>query len=189
MARRGRPRDPNAKRRQTTSAGRAPDADYGTICLQLRRAEMIGAPTGRIEGGKVFTEGDAALSASTLGVLLARGLIDRRQFEAGERYQRLAWAAYGRPFARGLDIARPRGTPAGAAEADTPDHDDLRRSGARHALAKADARLAALDRAALGAVKRACQNDQADGVLHAPLLSGLDALARMWGLGCPTAGR
>ncbi|MGE0667961.1 MAG: hypothetical protein AB7O49_15500 [Sphingomonadales bacterium] len=42
MARRGRPRDPNAKRRQTTAAGRLPSADHGTIHTQLRRAEAVG---------------------------------------------------------------------------------------------------------------------------------------------------
>jgi hypothetical protein len=97
MARRGRPRDPNAKRRQTTLAGRAPTADHGTTQLQLHRARLVGAAVHGIEDGQVVADRDLALSGSALGMALARGVISRRQFEAGERYQALAWAAYGRP--------------------------------------------------------------------------------------------
>lgn len=181
MTRRGRRRDPNAKRRQTTVAGRMPLQDHGTILTQLRRAEAVGATVLLVEDGKVLADIDPALSRSQLAMLLARGVIGRRRFDAGERYQELAWAAFGRPFARAVDIARPRGDlPTG--EQETQDADDRRRSGARRALARADAHLAALGGGPLHAVKRVCQFDQpvpasADGLLAA----GLDALAAYWG--------
>lgn len=184
MGRRGRPRNPNARRRQTTLAGRAPAADHGTTQLQLRRAEALGAMVCRIEDGRVVADRDLALSGSQLGVLLARGAISRRQFEAGERYQALSWAAYGRPFARAVDIARPRGDGRGEAELETPDADDRRRTGARRALARVDARLAVLGGGPLRAVKRVCQFDQPpDAGALTMLAAGLDALAAWWGLG------
>ncbi len=184
MARRGRPRDPNAKRRQTTVAGRLPTADHGTIQTQLRRAEAVGASVLLIEEGRVVADIDPALSRSQLAVLLARGLIGRRRFDAGERYQELAWAAYGRPFARAVDIGRPRGDRPGSAAQETLEADDRRRSGARKALARADAHLGALGTETLQAVKRVCQFDQPAAVTTLPLLaSGLDALATWWGLG------
>jgi hypothetical protein len=183
MARRGRRRDPNVKRRQTTVAGRMPDADHGTTQLQLRRAEAVGAAVWRVEDGRVFTDLDPALSVSQLGVLLARGAIDRRRFEAGERYQALAWAAFGRPFARAVDVARPRGDGPMGALPEARDGDDRRRTGARRALARADAHLATFSGAALQAVKRACQFDQpVSGESIGPLIDGLAALSKWWGL-------
>lgn len=188
MARRGRPRDPKAKRRQTTMAGRAPVADHGTTQLQLHRAKLVGAAVQGIEDGRVLAEGNLALAASGLGILLARGVINRRQFEAAERYQALAWAAYGRPFARAVDIARPRGEGSGDAEIDATDADDRRRTGARRMLARADAQLAALGRGAPQAVKQACQFERPPAADDRLLLrSSLDALATWWGLGKPRA--
>lgn len=184
MARRGRPRDPNAKRRQTTLAGRVPTADHGTIQMQLRRAEAVGASVLVVEGGKVVADIDPALSRSQLAILLARGVIGRRLFDAGERYQELAWAAYGRPFARAVDVGRPRGDLPGSAEPETLDTDDRRRSGARKALARADAHLAALGADTVQVVKRVCQFDQPVSSAAIKLLAaGLDALATWWGLG------
>lgn len=184
MARRGRPRDPNAKRRQTTLAGRAPTADHGTTQLQLHRARLVGAAVHGIEDGQVVADRDLALSGSALGMALARGVISRRQFEAGERYQALAWAAYGRPFARAVDIARPRGDGRADAEMDTPDADDRRRTGGRRMLARVDAHLTALGNGPVRAVKQMCQFDQSPGAEALPLLlAGLDSLAAWWGLG------
>jgi hypothetical protein len=180
MARRGRPRNPAAKRRQTTLAGRAPDHDHGTLQQQLRRAEMVGARAIRVEDGRVLADRNADLSHSRLGILLAGGAITHRQFEAGERYQHLAWAAYGRPFARGLDIARPRDGAPSAASAEVPDGDDGRRTGARRMLARVDAYLLARDKDAAESVKRACQFDRETEV--AALRLGLTALAAWWGL-------
>lgn len=180
MARRGRPRNPAAKRRQTTLAGRAPDCDHGTLQQQMRRAEMVGARAIRIEDGRVLADRNADLSHSRLGILLAGGAITRRQFEAGERYQHLAWAAYGRPFARGLDIARPRDGAPSAAEPDMLDGDDRRRTGARRMLAKVDEYLTARDREAADSVKRVCQFDRETE--DASLRLGLTALAVWWGL-------
>jgi hypothetical protein len=183
MARRGRPRNPNAKRRQTTVVGRMPSLDHGTLHMQLRRAEAVGASVLLVEDGRVVADVDPVLSRSQLAVLLARGGIGRRQFDAGERYQELAWAAFGRPFARAVDIAKPRGDrPAGEAQ-EADDADDRRRSGARRALARADAHLAALGGGPFKAVKRVCQFDQPlpkDG--RTLLEAGLGALAVFWGL-------
>ena len=184
MARRGRPRDPNAKRRHTTLAGRAPTADHGTTQLQLHRARLVGAAVEWIEDGRVVADRDLALSGSGLGMLLARGAISQRQFAAGERYQALAWAAYGRPFARAVDIARPRGDGRADFEIDAPDTDDRRRTGARRMLARADAQLAALGGGIPQVVKQVCQFDRLAGTDGMPLLvAGLDGLAGWWGLG------
>lgn len=180
MARRGRPRNPQAKRRQTTLAGRAPDRDHGTLQQQMRRAEMVGARLVLIENGRVLADRDADLSYSRLAILLAGGAITRRQFEAGEKYQHLAWTAHGRPFARGLDIARPRDGARSMAEPDMLDGDDRRRTGARRLLAKVDDYVKALDREAADSVKRACQFDRDADV--ASLRLGLTALAAWWGL-------
>ncbi len=190
MARRGRKRDPNARRRQTTVAGRAPAMDHGTLEAQLRRAEMVNAAVRRVEAGRVLTDTDLALSGSQLGILLARGVIDRRQFEAGERYQALAWAAHGRPFARAVDIARPRGEGPAAPESDGSDEQDRRHTGARRALARLDARLAAAGAAAARAVKQVCQFDRpASAEAHPMLRAGLEALALLWeGRAAPRTG-
>jgi hypothetical protein len=188
MARRGRPRDPNAKRRQTTMAGRAPAVDHGTTQLQLHRARLLGAPVHGIEDGQVITDHNLALAASGLGVLLARGVINRRQFDAAERYQALAWAAYGRPFTRAVDIARPRGEGSGDAEIDASDTDDRRRTGARRMLARADTQLAALGSGVPRAVKQACQFEKPPSPDDRLLLrAGLDVLAGWWGLGPPSS--
>jgi hypothetical protein len=192
MARRGRPRNPNAKRRETTVAGRLPDRDHGTVAAQLRRAEAVGASVLAVDDGRVLVDRDTALSASQLGVLLARGMLDRRRFDAGLRYQELAWAAYGRPFARAVDIGRPRGDGLVRGDEIITDSDDGRRTGARQALTRADAWLAReAGGAALLAVKRLCQFDQplsADGL--PPLERGLGALALIWerGSGRPRTG-
>ncbi|MBI1181026.1 MAG: hypothetical protein GC201_10740 [Alphaproteobacteria bacterium] len=184
MARRGRRRDPNAKRRQTTVAGRAPAADHGTTLFQLRRAEAVGARVLAIDEGRVIADGDPALSVSQLGLLRARGSLGRRAFEAGERYQALAWAAYGRPFARAVDIARPREDVPPGGELETPDADDRRRSGARRALDRADAHLATLGRGVAASVKRVCQLDRPSDPADLPaLVAGLKALAAWWGMG------
>lgn len=184
MARRGRPRDPNAKRRQTTVTGRLPGADHGTIQTQLRRAEAVGASVLLIEEGRVVADIDPALSRSQLAVLLARGVIGPRGFDAGERYQELAWAAYGRPFARAVDIGKPRGDRPASTADDTLEADDRRRSGARKALARADAHLAVLGAETVQAVKRVCQFDQPPAPAALPsLAAGLDALANWWGVG------
>ncbi len=183
MARRGRPRDPNARRRQTTIEGRSPRADHGTIQTQLRRAEAVGGSAILVEDGRVLADIDPALSRSVLARIFASGAIDRLRFEAGERYQELAWAAYGRPFARAVDIGRPRGDlPVGAA-AQATDGDDRRRSGARRALARADAYLETYGDGPLRAIKRVCQFDQeAPPASHRELVIGLGALAGFWGL-------
>ncbi|MGE0667960.1 MAG: hypothetical protein AB7O49_15495 [Sphingomonadales bacterium] len=137
-----------------------------------------------VEDGKVTADIDPTLSRSQLALLLARGLIDRRRFDAGERYQELAWAAYGRPFARAVDIGRPRGDLPVGIDAEMLEADDRRRSGARRALSRADAHLAPLGQGPLSAVKRVCQFDQpVPATVHAMLAAGLDALAEFWELG------
>ncbi|MEN3977186.1 hypothetical protein [Emcibacter sp. SYSU 3D8] len=167
-------------------AGRMPGADHGTLLTQMRRAEAVGARVLLVEDGKVVADVDPALSGSQLAILLARGAIGRQHFDAGERYQQLAWAAYGRPFARAVDIARPRGDmPAGEGVV-ASDSDDRRRSGARKALARVDSQLAALGAGRLQAVKQTCQFDMPPPAAAVPLLAaGLDALAALWGMGGP----
>lgn len=183
MARRGRPRDPNARRRQTTVAGRLPRADHGTVQTQLRRAESVGGSVLLVEDGRVLADIDPALSRSALARLFAAGALDRLRFEAGERYQELAWAAYGRPFARAVDIGRPRGDLPVGALAEATDSDDRRRTGARRALARADAHLETIGGETLRAIKRVCQFDQeAPPASHRELAVGLRALAAFWGL-------
>ena len=85
MARRGRKRNPNARRRQTTVRGRRP-IDHGTELARRRRLELVG-------------RADPALSDSALGILFARGWIDEHQYKAGSLLASFRQAAYGKPFA------------------------------------------------------------------------------------------
>jgi hypothetical protein len=71
LGHRGRPRKANARRRQTTKAGRSPPPDFGTS--QLRKHKLVLA-------GSVIAEADC------LSVLYGRKLIDEAAFRARRRY-------------------------------------------------------------------------------------------------------
>ena len=85
MARRGRKRKLNARRRQTTVRGRRP-IDKGTELANRRRTELVG-------------RADPALSESALGILFARGWIDEGQFKAGCLFASFRQSAYGKSVA------------------------------------------------------------------------------------------
>ncbi len=85
MARRGRKRKLNARRRQTTVRGRRP-IDKGTELANRRRTELVG-------------HADPALSESALGVLFARSWIDESQFKAGCLFASFRQSAYGKSVA------------------------------------------------------------------------------------------
>lgn len=85
MARRGRKRNMNARRRKTTVRGRRP-IDNGTEFATKRRLELIGT-------------GDPALSESALGIMFARGWIDESQYKAGSLFASFRQTAYGKSFA------------------------------------------------------------------------------------------
>ena len=70
MARRGRKRNPNARRRTNNGAGGGALIDHGTELARRRRLELVG-------------RADPALSDSALGILFARGWIDEHQYKAG----------------------------------------------------------------------------------------------------------
>ncbi len=85
MARRGRKRQLNARRRKTTVRGRRP-IDHGTEFAAKRRLELVG-------------RADPALSESALGILYARGWIDEPRYKAGTLFAAFRQAAYGKSFA------------------------------------------------------------------------------------------
>lgn len=60
----------------------------------------LGTPEGQEKRRALVGDADPALATCPLGVLLARGIIDREQYEAGERYAFLRWSGVGKPFAR-----------------------------------------------------------------------------------------
>jgi hypothetical protein len=74
MAKRGRKRKPNARRRETTRAGRAGITDPGSRLLRQQRYLLTGDPD---------------LPVDPLGVLLGRGRIDAVQYHAGRDLQEL----------------------------------------------------------------------------------------------------
>jgi hypothetical protein len=59
--------------------------DHGTEAMQIRRAQLAGK------------DGDPALTTHPLGILYARELIDRDQYSAGCRYERLYALMIGKP--------------------------------------------------------------------------------------------
>ena len=71
MARPGRPRQANARRRKTTRAGRAPEPDRGTVEIRQFR---------RLAGGHLDTE------ITPLSLLFSRGLVDQQALDAGQKY-------------------------------------------------------------------------------------------------------
>lgn len=87
LERRGRPREADARSRQTTRAGRAGSQDEGTDELQQKRAEALG---GDLRGADLEFPAD---------VLVARGLLSRDMRDELLRFAQLAWWLYGFPSA------------------------------------------------------------------------------------------
>jgi hypothetical protein len=86
MSKRGRKRDPNAKRHQTTREGQGRTAvDRGTPELQQKRQ---------------YLSGDIMISTQfPLDILLSRKLISVEQYQAGQRFAVVAWMRFGVPEA------------------------------------------------------------------------------------------
>lgn len=184
MARSGRKRNLKAKRNQTTLEGRGQGKDYGTVELQLKRAEAIGAPIRAIteegQSGRVFASGDMTLSRSQLGRLRAKGELGQEQFEAAEKYQAMCWSVWGKPFARAFDISELLGEYDG-------DRDRI-----RHDLVRIDKRIANISRHTLDDIKNLCQYDRRPAFLRSRndirrgkgrkrLLAGIDELTFVFG--------
>ena len=85
MARRGRKRNPNAKRHQKTRELRQPP-DRGTPELQVKRRALVGE------------NGDPNYSHSPISALYTRGIIEENQYNAGTIYTTQYWHMYGKPF-------------------------------------------------------------------------------------------
>ena len=127
MARAGRKRDPAARRRQTTRAGRSP-VDHGTAELMAQRGSLVGAANA----------GDQRDSYA-LGILNLNRRINDRQMEAGWLFAVLRWRLYGKPFAAARDYrAYLSRDPGEVADVDVDDEAELRRryDVAEHALRK-----------------------------------------------------
>ena len=185
MARPGRKRSVDARRRRRTRAGRRP-ADHGTPELLARRALLVGA--------------DGAhdpRAADPLGVLQMAGHISQDQMDAGWVYAVMRWRAFGKPtpytsiyerYATGLT-----GYSAGQAslypETDTRARDVFERgdNALRNAgrLAWSETRRATVEHCLPGWYWRAKSGPlgRADAVERAALLRGLDVLAQAYGRG------
>jgi hypothetical protein len=83
MARRGRKRNPDSKRNQTTRAGQGRIADKGTRELQMKK-HRLGIP-------------ETVSLDFPLDILLARNVISQEQHTAGCRFAGLSWRVYGFP--------------------------------------------------------------------------------------------
>jgi hypothetical protein len=185
MARPGRKRNPDARRRARTRAGRAP-IDGGTEELQAHRRLIVGA-----DGARDPRSGDP------LGILQMTGHITREQMDGGWIYAIMRWRAFGKPVpythiyerhASGLT-----GFQAGQAnlypEIDERARDSLARgdNALRNAgrLAWSETRHVAVEHQLPGWYWRAMRGPlgRADGIERAALLRGLDALAEAYGRG------
>ena len=99
MGRRGRRRDPNALRHQTSRAGRT-RIDHGTDELMRKRADLVGSQNQNDQ-----------MAGDPLGILQLNGLLNEDQVHAAWRFAILRWRLYGKPFpsaARVYDPYRPR---------------------------------------------------------------------------------
>lgn len=147
--RKGRPR----REGRRSPAGRwMPSVDHGTPELQARRLRIVGE------------NGDPALAATLAGALFARGLIDREQLDAADRYRALRCALYGAPW-----------PPSGGASTDPASEARLAR-----AQRQFDAMVEVLDLFQRRIVALVCVFDDwpGDGELGT-LRAGLSALARL----------
>ncbi|MBO6782588.1 MAG: hypothetical protein JJ899_04840 [Alphaproteobacteria bacterium] len=185
MARPGRKRSVDARRRRRTRAGRR-TADAGTPELIAKRALLVGADGAR-----------DPRAADPLGILQMAGHISRDQMDAGWIYAVMRWRAFGKPtpytsvyerYATGLTGFR-------AGEASLYPDTDLR---ARDIFARGDNALRNAGRLAWSETRRATVEHtvpawywrlksgppgRADALERAALLRGLDALAEVYGRG------
>ncbi len=179
------------RRRRGRPAQQRPETDLGTPELQARRARLVG------------TGGDPALAEYPLGVMLARGLIDRVQHEAGCRYGFL----YGRVVGRTqLSCAAIYDRLAAAVQADRPvaNEEAERRNQAEYRAGKnlllaagrrvcdATENLVVFGRMArfLDAdSRRGAAARRGDAAELAAVCAGLDALVACYGPGASRRGR
>lgn len=88
----GRPRDPDAKRHQTTRAGRASDDRPTCACC--------GLPTSLTVRKRIAATGEGHVGLDfPLDVLKLLGLITDSERDEGLRFAQLSWWLYGLPFA------------------------------------------------------------------------------------------
>lgn len=185
MARPGRKRSADARRRQRTRAGRRP-VDHGTPELMARRALLVGADGAR-----------DPRAADPLGILQMAGHISRDQMDAGWVYAVMRWRAFGKPtpytsiyerYAVGLAGYR-------AGDASLYPDTDMR---ARDVFARGDNALRNAGRLSWSETRQVTVEHhlpawywrlkngplgRADAVERAALLRGLDALAEAYGRG------
>ena len=99
MARPGRKRKLNAKRRTATTRAARMAEDIGpTPEVLARKAQLLGYSLGDIVDIKTRQSILQQDASTPLAVLYARGLIDREQREVGEEYARLYWRHIGTPW-------------------------------------------------------------------------------------------
>jgi len=182
MARPGRKRSVDARRRQRTRAGRQP-ADRGTPELMAKRALLVGADGAR-----------DPRAADPLGILQMAGHISRDQMDAGWIYAVMRWRAFGKPtpytsiyerYAVGLTGCR-------AGDASLYPETDMR---ARDVFARGDNALRNAGRLSWSETRQVSVEHRlpgwywrlksgplgwADALERAALLRGLDALAEAY---------
>ncbi len=183
MARPGRKRSAEARRRQSSRAGRRPYGG-GTAEWQAKRKLIVGA-----DGARDPRAGDP------LGVLQMTGHITREQMDGGWVYAVMGWRAFGKPtpythiyerYASGLTGYSPGGASL------YPETDER----ARDILARGDNALRNAGRLSWSETRRVAVEhqlpawywramtgklDRIDAIEKAALLRGLDALAIAYG--------
>jgi len=117
MARSGRKRDINAKRRQTTAAGRGYRREVGSFELRVRKSLALGRTLRLVNGEIVGLVSNYDDASSPAVVLRAQGWFNRpgdtdpetsaRQkylVDAAEHYAWLYWRCIGKPWAKTASV-------------------------------------------------------------------------------------
>ena len=150
-----------------------PGVDRGQVWAQVQIARRLGWPFSvdadrvRFKPPKGFAEADAvSLSQTELGVLRAKGHISADMYLAGQAYQSAIWRAYGKPFARVVDLNAVRGGSEG---------DDPHKAMAFARLADGHVADAVGVRAMLG-MKQLLQYDRPVDAVSPMLINALKAL-------------
>lgn len=175
----GRPRNPNAKRRQSPSQR----IDRGTPELQLKRALAVGnvpSISDYVAGKEIIGiqgKRDPALSTHPLDIFFAKEQITEDQKTAGWRYACLRFSQYGKPAVSAsplTDLVHKR------LDADDYIQDQDIELQRRMEFESAEIALKDAGEAARDSVRRVCvfgANEYSD-----QLIAGLNALVRHWRL-------
>jgi hypothetical protein len=186
VARAGRKRRIDARRRATTREGRAP-RDEGTPQLRAHRARLVGA-----------AQSSDPRAAEPLGILAMAGILSAAQVDAGWRYAVLRWRLFGSPMPATRLYQRYLGGLVGPSAAVAATLSDTAERRLRDLFEEADAALRSAGDLAWRETRRVAveqtlpdwfwrlrmaQPVVGDDALRAALQSGLAELAGHWRIG------